>query len=253
MKLKKIASLALAGVMAVSMLAGCSNGSNGGNANNNNDDNNSTVVPATSAVVDAVNKGQSASNAVKVDFTVNSKLDSVLTKAVNVYGADAEENFWLFDTNGDGIGIWYLSAEVMPALERMTGLESVGADEGEKGFTSAGWVDDNGFLTDAVDRQQAVDNEKDAKDKVYTSFVLYQMSAVLNEDAALNSVAENMDDLIADLAAHSDVDGLKAGDKYYTYSYDGNISMVSVQNLDGTTDYYVAYVINQTVAEATLK
>ena len=34
MKLKKIASLALAGVMAVSMLAGCSTGSNGGNNGN---------------------------------------------------------------------------------------------------------------------------------------------------------------------------------------------------------------------------
>ena len=50
MKLKKIASLALAGIMAVSMLAGCSNGSNSGN-NENNDGN---VTPVTSKIVDAV-------------------------------------------------------------------------------------------------------------------------------------------------------------------------------------------------------
>ena len=36
MKLKKIASLMLAGVMAVSMLAGCSNGNNGGNNGGDN-------------------------------------------------------------------------------------------------------------------------------------------------------------------------------------------------------------------------
>ena len=45
---------------------------------------------------------------------------------------------------------------------------------------------------------------------------------------------------------------LKSGQKYYSYDYDGSISMVSVTNLDGTTSYYVAYVVNQTVTEKTL-
>ena len=228
MKLKKIASLMLAGVMAVSMLTACGSNGNAGNGNNGNE--NPDPTPATTSVVDAVNKGQSAANAVKIDFTVNSKLDNTLAKAVSVYGNDADDG------------------EVMDAIARMTGLESVSAD-----YISAGWVDDDtGFLTDEVIRTQAINEGKDAKGKVYTLFVVDQFSA-WTEEAALNMVAEVADGMIAELDAHSNVDTLKAGDKYYTYGYDGNISMVSVKNLDGTTDYYVAYVVNQTVTESTLK
>ena len=230
MKLKKIASLMLAGVMAVSMLTAC--GSNGNTGNGNNGNENPDPTPATTSVVDAVNKGQSAANAVKIDFTVNSKLDNTLAKAVSVYGNDATND------------------EVADAIVRMTGLESVSADPD---YMTDGWVDEYGFLTETVDREQAVRWNKDAKGKVYTLFVVNQFPAVWTEEAALNMVAEVADDMIAGLDAHSDVDGLKAGDKYYTYGYDGNISMVSVKNLDGTTDYYVAYVVNQTVTESTLK
>ena len=168
-------------------------------------------------------------NAVKIDFTVNSKLDNTLAKAVSVYGNDAADY------------------EVADAIARMTGLESVSAD-----YITNGWVDEYGFLTETVDRAEALRWNKDAKGKVYTLFVVSQFPA-WTEEAALNRIAKVADDMIAGLDAHSDVDGLKAGDKYYTYGYDGNISMVSVKNLDGTTDYYVAYVVNQTVTESTLK
>ena len=245
MKLKKIASLMLAGVMAVSMLTAC--GSNGNTGNGNNGNENPDPTPATTSVVDAVNKGQSAANAVKIDFTVNSELDNALAKAVSVYGNDADEDI----TNITNTGV-VVELEVANAITRMTGLESVSAKTGASGYISPNWVDDNGFLTETVDRAQAVQNNKDAKGKVYTLFAVDQFSA-WTEEAALNMVAEAADEMIAELDAHSDVDGLQAGDKYYTYGYDGNISMVSVKNLDGTTDYYVAYVVNQTVTESTLK
>ena len=245
MKLKKIASLMLAGVMAVSMLTAC--GSNGNTGNGNNGNENPDPTPATTSVVDAVNKGQSAANAVKIDFTVNSELDNALAKAVSVYGNDADEDI----TNITNTGV-VVELEVANAITRMTGLESVSAKTGASGYISPNWVDDNGFLTETVDRAQAVQNNKDAKGKVYTLFAVDQFSA-WTEEAALNMVAEAADEMIAELDAHSDVDGLQADDKYYTYGYDGNISMVSVKNLDGTTDYYVAYVVNQTVTESTLK
>lgn len=242
MKLKKIASLMLAGVMAVSMLTAC--GSNGNTGNGNNSNENPDPTPATTSVVDAVNKGQSAANAVKIDFTVNSELDNALAKAVSVYGNDADENL-TFNNNGPAF-----ISEVGDAITRMTGLESVSANPD---YITDGWVDDDtGFLTDEVIRTQAIANNKDAKGKVYTLFVVNQFPA-WTEEAALNMVAEAADEMIAELDAHSNVDTLKAGDKYYTYGYDGNISMVSVKNLDGTTDYYVAYVVNQTVTESTLK
>ena len=119
MKLKKIASLMLAGVMAVSMLTAC--GSNGNTGNGNNGNENPDPTPATTSVVDAVNKGQSAANAVKIDFTVNSELDNALAKAVSVYGNDADENLTI--NNNKPVFI----SEVAGAITRMTGLKSVSA------------------------------------------------------------------------------------------------------------------------------
>lgn len=78
MKLKKIVSLALAGILAVSMLAGC-----GDNSSNNNE----VVVPTPStSIVDALNNGQSASNTVKVTFTSDSELQDALETAIAMNG-----------------------------------------------------------------------------------------------------------------------------------------------------------------------
>lgn len=82
MKLKKIASLALAGVMAVSMLAGCSNGSD---ANGEG----TVVNPGTSSIVTAINNGQDEDNDVKVTFSSDSVLDAALQQAIKTLGVSA--------------------------------------------------------------------------------------------------------------------------------------------------------------------
>ena len=79
MKLNKVLALALSGIMAVSMLAGCSNNTNGGK---------DEQVPAT-GIVAAVNNGQSADNKVKITFTADATLDSSLNKAIIAAGEDA--------------------------------------------------------------------------------------------------------------------------------------------------------------------
>ena len=89
MKLKKIASLMLAGVMAVSMLAGCSgNGTNGGN---NDDDVVITEGVSASNVIAALNEDTTD----KVAFTASSDLQTTLEAAVKYVGA----NVSLSDTN----------------------------------------------------------------------------------------------------------------------------------------------------------
>ena len=81
MKLKKIASLMLAGIMAVSMLTAC-----GGKTVNDGENNNGTVVVPTSSIVTAVNNGQDATNKVKIEFTSDASLDAALAKAVDAIG-----------------------------------------------------------------------------------------------------------------------------------------------------------------------
>ncbi len=72
MKLKKIASLALAGVMAVSMLAGCANGT--GSSSTTTDDD---ATVATVTVDDAMNAVQK-----NVEFKTSTTLDTWLAAAV---------------------------------------------------------------------------------------------------------------------------------------------------------------------------
>ena len=83
MKLNKVLALALSGVMAVSMLAGCSG--NSGNGGQNGEE----QVPAT-GIVAAVNNGQDADNDVKINFTADTTLDSQLTRALAAAGEDAD-------------------------------------------------------------------------------------------------------------------------------------------------------------------
>ena len=228
MKLKKIASLALAGVMAVSMLAGCSG--NGNTNGGNTSDDNTVVTPATTPVIDAVNNGQDATNDVKVTFTADSKLDAALQKAVSVYGTDSTPD------------------ELKNAIYNMTGLKSVSAEEDK---VKTVYCDNNGFCNSKLKYNDGGVHEK-LNGKVYTLFDVAEITSddALSEEAALNIVAEKADELIAALAKTSYVG--ETGEKYYSYSYDGTVSMVSAKAIDGTTNYYVAYVVNQTVTEKTL-
>ena len=79
MKLKKIASLALAGIMAVSMLAGCKDGSSSSEPTN-------PVVPTVSNVAGYMNQLLSASNWDKITFSD----DATLRSAVNTVALKAD-------------------------------------------------------------------------------------------------------------------------------------------------------------------
>ena len=83
MKLNKVLALALSGVMAVSMLAGCS-----GNSGNGGQEGEGEQTPAT-GIVAAVNNGQDADNKVKINFAANTTLDSQLARALAASGEDA--------------------------------------------------------------------------------------------------------------------------------------------------------------------
>ena len=73
MKLKKIASLMLAGVMAVSMLAGCSN--NGGASSDPADDSSENTSVAT-----YMNDAQAYNDGVQIDFTYDTNMEQTMTR-----------------------------------------------------------------------------------------------------------------------------------------------------------------------------
>ena len=99
MKLKKFAAMMLAGVMAVSMLAGCSGkGTNGGN----NGANQPEPTPET-GIVAAFNNEQDEDNEVKVTFSSNASLENAVKKAVEVAGANTDANDIAFSV-GQSVG-----------------------------------------------------------------------------------------------------------------------------------------------------
>ncbi|OUP25832.1 hypothetical protein [Faecalibacterium sp. An192] len=240
MKLKKIASLALAGVMAVSMLAGCNNGSssNGGNGN-------TEVV--TSSIVDAVNKGQSVANDVKITFTADSDLDSALKRAAEKLGVSANDTkLAAAITNMTGLKVekpdqaWYRANRVV----EVTNVQGLG------GLLGSSVV----YATDYATNEKVGDEDG----KTYTMYgvLKYEGTAYPTEESVLNTFANDVDEFIGTLSKNSDTtDGkltVTTGKEYYSYSYDGNVSMVAVENTNGVVDHYVAVVLNQTIAEKKL-
>ena len=84
MKLNKVLALALSGVMAVSMLAGCS-----GNPSNGDEENNQGNTTVDTTVASVLNEEQAATdNKVKIDFTYSSSLENALEKALTEFDAN---------------------------------------------------------------------------------------------------------------------------------------------------------------------
>ena len=231
MKLKKIASLMLAGVMAVSMLAGCSGK---GTTDPENPDN-PVVVPET-GIVAAVNNGQNADNDVKITFTSDSTLDAALASAVKAFGEHpASDALWkrILDLTG---------------IEGNMSLIS-GSDHTYNGMTY-GWLV-------AGKKYNSVYNE--AKDGADGDVVTILETKVINstnkltEEMAMKQVASEIDKQIASLKATSYEKGTtKGGQKYCDYSYTGNVSMVKVVEANSTVNYCFAYTITQTTSVKTL-
>lgn len=245
MKLKKIASVALAGVMAVGVLAGCGANSNANSGNTNTDTTTST------AIVDVVNKAQDSLNQVKINFTASASLDKDLKTAVNTLGLTATG-----DTGSGSV----TAGTVSKAITNMNGLQTKSPDGTDFSSKTVNFTVGNTqfgtFLSNAVEHS----SDKDKAESTYTVYgvVAYEGTSYPSEEAAMNKFAEQINTAAAALKGYSDdTDGdgtidVSTKEDYFAYTYDGNVSIASVAQTDGTVDYFVAFVINQNVATKTL-
>ena len=230
MKLKKIASLMLAGVMAVSMLTACGEGK----TDPENPDN-PVVVPET-GIVAAVNNGQNADNDVKITFTSDSTLDAALASAVKAFGEEQK------------------SSDLYTRIMALTGIE------GNMDLISGGMHQYNGMLHgDHVAGEWLANHFNEAEDKANGDVVTALETVVINstnkltEEMAMKQVASEIDSKIDKLNATSYKKGTTlGGQKYCDYSYTGNVSMVKVVKADSTVNYCFAYTITQTTSVKTL-
>ena len=215
MKLKKIASLALAGIMAVSMLAGCKDG------NNNNGGASSSSEPTTTNVVTYANDVLSASEKEVFTFTSSSNLDTILKNV-----ATDTSKF-----NSAGIEKVFGSTGVVNAqIQRNsnTGWQEINLLEGVEGKLD-GIVTSN-FTT-----------LPNSNVKTQKKVELYTISGAYEEKAAVQKIVEDFSRYINDDVFPESVKGKDC-------SYTAEISALKVASPEDAekTAWVVAMVFTQT-------
>lgn len=217
MKLKKFAALALAGMMAVSMLAACSDKTTTGEEEDNQ-------IVATSDAVTYANDALSASMKEHATFKANPTLDG-----------------WVKDiaTNTDNLS----AAQIKTAYTTYTSVNFTDND-GQSNLRTKlkeKLMDSNVIYVD--DRDNGFVNVP-ADEKTQSSSWVYVLSGVLDEKSAVQ------------MAVDAVVDGvdfpLEIENNKYTCEYSPEISALRVTNesLTGESAWVVAIVVTQTVTEA---
>ena len=197
MKLKKIASLMLAGIMAVSMLTAC-----GDSTTNNTGDDSSSSQPTVSNASNVMWNGMNKDARDIVDPVANATLENSLRKNVEIYGnldnvveyvlahvisSGSQQNITATPVDVSNIIIWDKIAQDM-------GITSECASTGEC---------------------LAEDNGKDA-----AALRLYATNFSVSDQYALEYVGQLIDEEIAELP-------LTSGDKSVEYDYEISASIVS--------------------------
>ena len=216
MKLKKIASLMLAGVMAVSMLAGCSNGTKP-----DDDKKDPTVNTGMAGNVIAALDEDTTKN---VEFTADSNLETVLKKAVQNAGFDNLRK----QVNASALNAIDSDISKDGVLANVgTGGGSEETDKKESKATYVVTLKSNGMNDSTVVKQLAsqVDSMKFGK-----------------VDAS--SITVGWADLPAYGADYQDKDG---DDYWYDFTYTAGIAVVDVSDADtGETTYVMAVTVTRT-------
>ena len=209
MKLKKIASLMLAGVMAVSMLAGCSNGTkpDGGEKD--------PVVNTglTGSVIAALDEDTTKN----VEFAADSNLQAVLEKVVKNVGYD---------------GLSKLSAKALTDVDSDLGkfgplpvvsMKQRSENDDKEVQTAVGlvYVDGQGMNAETVAKELA--KKIDAED--------------------VNGNTGKWAELMLDSDNYKDKDG----EYWYDFAYTAGVASVEVSDaVNGQTAYVVAYTVTRT-------
>lgn len=214
MKLNKVLALALSGVMAVSMLAGCSN--NSGNGGQNGEGEGETTVTGFAA-------------------TVASKLD------------DNKDNVTV--TSNDVIDAALKAAMVKPDDDFITGNRAE-ANLAVVGVSGPVYVSLEDALTDITFSKFGIfDNaNSDNADEDANAAVVYYIGGDINTDRVAQLVADKIDGIT--LPERSDVDN---DGTYYTYDYAVDVSCATATTKDGTASLnYIVVVLNQDVTKASI-
>ena len=229
MKLKKIASLMLAGIMAVSMLAACGEG-----IKDDNDENTDEIVtPVDDSLAVAVNDILSTAVKNTLPITANAELEAALNnvsgKISTTFLADSVNKFIVNSDAED--------------FRHLMGL----ADDASLTTSNGNYVADpvRFGATGAWKYFSVVDSAK-------TTLDLIVYDGELTEEGLAEHVADDLKALANEhrMPGEGTVNYGRQGMKDFDYSYAANIASVKIDNLRGDNSYYVvALKVTQTPTE----
>lgn len=222
MKLKKIASLMLAGVMVVSTLAGCS-----GKETDKTDDKEDNQIVATSNAVTYANDALSASAKEYVTVKASATLDGwVKDIATNTSVFEAIDIKWTYDNLTAAAG---------------NGDNSRNHQDDMRKKLTKKLKDSNVVCVDDINNDF---NNVPADKKSQAGSLLYTVSGMLDEKSAVESVVNVV---VNGVDFPKQIDSNK-----YNCEYTAEISSVKVTNdsLNGESAWVIAVVITQNVTEA---
>ena len=215
MKLKKIASLMLAGVMAVSMLAGCSNGTKP------DDDKKDPVVD--SSLAGQVIAALSEDTTKVVSFGSDSDLDAAVAKLIENFGVN---------------GLDKIKAKALNNINDDISNEAE-FDFGKDGSKNAAEKDAKEASVTVVLNQNQLDDLKGAS----TEYAVKMIADLIDSEIEDLELKENSKTYTYDT---------DKGDFWYDFSYTGNLSVTEVKDaVTGVSSYVVVCTIARTSAEQT--
>ncbi len=211
MKLNKVMALALSGLMAVSMLAGCAGNPDGG-------DNGEQPPVVDNTVSGRVIAALDSDTTAKVSFASDDHLNSVLSAVIANSGFDADK------VTADKL----IAAD--PDLGGVAWLTKVNnnEDDAKKEQTYVGIVK----MTDSSELGVSLD------------YAIKQLAAKIDKENVCDSAKHKF----ADLPAYTTDYTSTSGDKYYyTFEYTGTVAVAEMQDaVTGLTGYVAAYTVTRT-------
>ena len=236
MKLKKIASLMLAGVMAVSMLAGCSTASNDGNNGEGEGENGGNTATGYSAKLESYLSDE-VKDMENVTFQDNAANATALESAVKNISANEVLKTAKENPVPTSISKWSGSdyQAMIAELKKAYDIQDDDLDE-----------NDMNLLWAVNEQWKANRNLNDA--------VVYAVTGSVDLEKSLKDIADKLNSYFGALPASGEVDNGVGSNPALVYDYDYTIS-VSVVNKPVTvfTEYdgsvnYIAVTVSRTIA-----
>ena len=231
MKLKKIASLMLAGVMAVSMLTACNTTSND-NDDNQDDD---IVIPVDDSFAVDINNELNTAQKNTLTITADSDLEALLNKV-----ADKFDDHSLQITAGEVVTAFVLDSQstVPQDARHLMGLKDdaslTTAVNGNKTYswTPDGWATVGGKGYDLW-------KYFGKNDSTETTLDFIVVDGGQTAEGLAHEVATQLKALMTEYRMPGEA---KVNAKDYDYDYTGHVASIKLDNLRGDESFYVVAV-----------